>query len=658
MKRGEWVSEDRITWIESDGEDVLNNDDNHNDAEKEAEDEDVNADQIEECATAIQSVKRPIKQSPKAPAQSKQSPKPSKLAAVLKVGKSPKAKPAKSQSKVSTPELAPVLVLPNSISFTSPVRESAQTVSHARPKQSNVQNSDSPQVDVPQSPTKRANQTPVVTPKSQKVKFLLAGVEPTELFLPTPARKSIKQPITQPAKTSRTPKKRKSVEIEHVTESEPVVKRGRGRPRKNPLPLPEAIEEEEEDDDEEEEEQHPVEHLRYGDWEFSSLYFSPYPYEYRTATLYTCDRCLKYTRVAQKMYDHRLNRCRHIHPPGHRIYHDEQLGLSVYEVDGGANPTSQLYAQNLCLLGKCFIDTKTVYYHVKPFLFYVLTLTDTIQLPVVDEDDQLMHDIADHASNPPMPQPNSIKCDTMIGYFSKDKILYKEENQNLACLLTLPHKQGRGFGRFLVALSFELTRRQSLTGKPESPLSESARVTYQAYWRETLTDAIIKACQPSKRSSVTFCTLHNLAAVTGIDRADVIATISTLGFSTQTNENDEVGIAITSHACEQLVQHSNELKLKRAKRCQNSKQIQPVEFHPHLLTWPMLPTGGKVARSRSHTPISSPNMRLPFAPHTRASSPRPTLEQVDEVSDAPFTFMVEPPTEQHGVTSNSPSPLN
>lgn len=39
---------------------------------------------------------------------------------------------------------------------------------------------------------------------------------------------------------------------------------------------------------------------------------------------------------------------------------------------GGA----QIYCQNLCLLAKLFLDHKTLYYDVEPFLFYVLTEYD------------------------------------------------------------------------------------------------------------------------------------------------------------------------------------------------------------------------------------------------------------------------------------------
>lgn len=62
------------------------------------------------------------------------------------------------------------------------------------------------------------------------------------------------------------------------------------------------------------------------------------------------------------------------HPPGDEIYREtaeggQGCGISVYEVDG---KTNKIYCQNLCLLSKLFLDHKTLYYDVDPFLFYVL----------------------------------------------------------------------------------------------------------------------------------------------------------------------------------------------------------------------------------------------------------------------------------------------
>lgn len=56
------------------------------------------------------------------------------------------------------------------------------------------------------------------------------------------------------------------------------------------------------------------------------------------------------------------------HPPGTEIYRSGPL--QVWEVDG---KQSTIYCQNLCLLAKLFLDHKTLYYDVEPFLFYVMT---------------------------------------------------------------------------------------------------------------------------------------------------------------------------------------------------------------------------------------------------------------------------------------------
>lgn len=44
----------------------------------------------------------------------------------------------------------------------------------------------------------------------------------------------------------------------------------------------------------------------------------------------------------------------------------------------------------------------------------------------------------------------------MVGYFSKEK--KSEEGYNLACILTLPAYQRKGYGKALIAFSYELSR--------------------------------------------------------------------------------------------------------------------------------------------------------------------------------------------------------
>ncbi len=48
--------------------------------------------------------------------------------------------------------------------------------------------------------------------------------------------------------------------------------------------------------------------------------------------------------------------------------------LSVFEIDGSEQ---RIYCQNLCYLAKLFLDHKTLYFDVDPFLFYVLCEVDS-----------------------------------------------------------------------------------------------------------------------------------------------------------------------------------------------------------------------------------------------------------------------------------------
>ena len=46
-------------------------------------------------------------------------------------------------------------------------------------------------------------------------------------------------------------------------------------------------------------------------------------------------------------------------------------------------PTPQIYCQNLCLLAKLFLDHKTLYFDVEPFVFYILTEVDRLGAHIV-----------------------------------------------------------------------------------------------------------------------------------------------------------------------------------------------------------------------------------------------------------------------------------
>lgn len=111
--------------------------------------------------------------------------------------------------------------------------------------------------------------------------------------------------------------------------------------------------------------------IELGRYEIDVWYGSPYPEEYRyLPKLYICEYCLKYMTSSAVLCRH-VEKCPLKHPPGNEIY--RKGNISFFEIDGQQN---EIYCQNLCLLAKLFLDHKTLYFDVEPFLFYVMTEYD------------------------------------------------------------------------------------------------------------------------------------------------------------------------------------------------------------------------------------------------------------------------------------------
>ena len=114
-----------------------------------------------------------------------------------------------------------------------------------------------------------------------------------------------------------------------------------------------------------------IQRIELGRYVVDTWYFSPYPEEYCNADcVYMCEFCLKYMKRKETLLRHQ-SKCEVKHPPGNEIYRHETL--SVFEVDGAK---SKIYCQNICLLAKLFLDHKTLYYDVEPFLFYIMCEQD------------------------------------------------------------------------------------------------------------------------------------------------------------------------------------------------------------------------------------------------------------------------------------------
>ena len=91
---------------------------------------------------------------------------------------------------------------------------------------------------------------------------------------------------------------------------------------------------------------------------------------------------------------------------------------------------ANLDSVGLGFLKSLFLDHKTLYFDVEPFIFYILCEVDKYGAHVV-------------------------------GYFSKEK--ESPDGNNVACILTLPPYQRKGYGKLLIAFSYELSKMEQVS---------------------------------------------------------------------------------------------------------------------------------------------------------------------------------------------------
>ncbi|KAI1000296.1 Histone acetyltransferase [Podosphaera aphanis] len=281
--------------------------------------------------------------------------------------------------------------------------------------------------------------------------------------------------------------------------------------------------------------------VQFGRYDLFPWYFSPYPEAFtQEDVIYICEFCLCYYGDLKPFTRHRM-KCTLQHPPGNEIYRDDYV--SFFEIDGRRQRT---WCRNLCLLSKMFLDHKTLYYDVDPFLFYVMTSRDH-------------------------------KGFHLVGYFSKEK--ESADGYNVACILTLPQFQRKGYGRLLIQFSYELSAKEMKTGSPEKPLSDLGLLSYRQYWTENLVKILLE-----KNAQAESVSIESLSQELAMTTQDVESTLQALKM--QVYHKGEHKIILPTHVIQKYEAMMEKHKIRPRRQIDPSKiHWTPPVFNASSRTW-------------------------------------------------------------------------
>jgi hypothetical protein len=211
---------------------------------------------------------------------------------------------------------------------------------------------------------------------------------------------------------------------------------------------------------------------------------------------------------------------------------------SIFEVDG---EIEKLYCQNLSLFAKLFLDTKSVFFDVATFLYYLLVFSY------------------------PNPQHPDQICHQVIGFFSKEKMSW--DQNNLACILVFPPWQRNGLGKILMGISYELSKLEQKIGGPEKPLSDLGRRGYLSFWSSTIAQHILTL--PTRKTT----SIKNISESLFILPEDVLYALKEMNVLNPHKKSD--GTAVTTKAIIREWIRSNNIDL--------TPVVDPDAFDPDFV---------------------------------------------------------------------------
>ncbi|KTW31049.1 uncharacterized protein T551_01601 [Pneumocystis jirovecii RU7] len=231
-----------------------------------------------------------------------------------------------------------------------------------------------------------------------------------------------------------------------------------------------------------------IEYVILGQYQIKTWFSSPYPSNsgnLKSSLLYVCNKCFKYSTNKFLIANHEII-CFSLKSQEKIVF--KNASLKIKELDGKQH---KLTCQCLSLFAKLFLESKSICFDVENFLFYILTKTNK-------------------------------NTEETIGFFSKEKLSWDE--YNLACILIFPPYQRHGYGKILIALSYELSKAEGKWGSPEKPLSSFGFISYLSYWTQSIVTFLL---ENTKDKSHSF-SIKEICEKTAIRPKDVIYALKTL----------------------------------------------------------------------------------------------------------------------------------
>ena len=241
----------------------------------------------------------------------------------------------------------------------------------------------------------------------------------------------------------------------------------------------------------------------------------------------------------------------------------------------------------MCLLSMLFLKSKTLFYEVDPFIFYVLYNGSQI-----------------------------------VGYFSKEKL--NSTSYNLSCILTLPMFRRQGFGNLLMEFSYLLSRREFKAGSPEKPLSDLGLLTYRYYWKSKVAEALLSLRDAAEgKHQILGISLEELSNLTGMTTSDIVFGLEQLNALYRSEDESQFAIIISDWSYIESVR---------------DKWLQKMLWHirPELLIWKPLiygPSCGVNSVNNNNLDIANEWARVPGTSETH--------DAFNEQIRAMSTFMVD-----------------